>query len=246
MLLICDVQDRFRDIIWGFDSVVRTSKLMIDGASVMKVPVVATEQYPKALGATVPELGGNLTRIPKMLFSMHTTEVKAHLATLGPRDNFLICGLETHVCVLQTCLDLIEAGKTVHVVVDGVSSSRQLDRSVALKRLEAAGAIMTTAESALFMLMGSANYANFKQISNLVKEYGWVFRFSRKNKIWNLWKQNKNVHNSPENNMLLFFCAEKNLASCRVCKPGVEKRRAFLKRGSHHSAHYKGHNSNQN
>jgi len=165
------VQERFRDVIWHMDSVIRTSKLMVDGAAVLNVPVVATEQYPKALGATVAELG-TMPKIPKMVFSMCSTEVKAHLATLGPRDNFLICGLETHVCVLQTCLDLLESGKTVHVVVDAVSSSRQLDRAVALRRLEAAGAIMTTAESALFMLMGSANFAGFKQISGLVKEYG--------------------------------------------------------------------------
>ena len=67
---------------------------------------------------------------------------------------------------------LIAAGKNVHVVVDAVSSSRSTDRSVALKRMEKAGAFMTTAESALFMMMGSANYPNFKAISNLVKEYG--------------------------------------------------------------------------
>jgi nicotinamidase-related amidase len=199
VLLVCDIQERFRDIIWHFDcrsragpraippaacrpsrgaradaareAVVRVSKLLVDGASVMKLPVLATEQYPKALGATVGELGP-VPRIPKMLFSMYTPEVKAHLATLGPRDNFLLCGLETHVCVLQTCLDLLEAGKTVHVVVDGVSSSRSLDRAVALRRMEAAGAIMTTAESTLFQLMGSANYPNFKSVSGLVKEYG--------------------------------------------------------------------------
>jgi nicotinamidase-related amidase len=176
VIMVCDVQERFRDIIWQFASVVRTSKLMIDAANVLQVPVIATEQYPKALGATVGELGTQIPRISKMKFSMLVPEVKAHLATLPDggvgRTHFLVVGLETHVCVLQTCLDLLEAGNAVHVVVDGVSSTRQLDRAVALRRLELAGAIMTTAESALFQIMGSAEYANFKQVSALVKEFG--------------------------------------------------------------------------
>ena len=98
----------------------------------------------------------------------------AHCKSLpgGEKQNFLIVGLETHVCVLQTTLDLIGQGKNVHVVVDAVSSSRPTDRAVALKRMENAGAFVTTAESALFMMMGSANYANFKTVSNLVKTYG--------------------------------------------------------------------------
>jgi len=105
---------------------------------------------------------------------MTTPEVMAHIKSLGgaEKQHFIIVGLETHVCVLQTTLDLLALGKNVHVAVDAVSSSRQTDRAVALKRMENAGAFLTTAESALFMLMGSANFANFKAVSGLVKEYG--------------------------------------------------------------------------
>lgn len=171
VLLVCDIQERFRDIIHQFPSVVRTSKFLVDGCTALNVPIVATEQYPKALGVTVKEL--NPSAFPcfaKMDFSMCTPEVEAHVGS-GKQD-YIICGLETQVCVLQTALDLLEQGKTVHVVVDAVSSSRALDRAVALQRLQSAGAVLTTAESVLFQLMRSAKHPNFKVVSNLAKEYG--------------------------------------------------------------------------
>ena len=158
-----------------FDGVVKASKAMVDGCRALGIPQVATEQYPKALGKTVKELDGyDFPRISKMDFSMMTPDVKAHLAALGPgrSDNVLIVGLETHVCVLQTTLELIEAGKTVHIVVDGVSSQRVTDRDVALRRLERAGAVLTTVESALFALTRSANHPNFKKVSDVAKTYG--------------------------------------------------------------------------
>lgn len=175
VLLICDIQERFRGVIWKFDSVVKTSKFLVDGCNAMGVPIVCTEQYPKALGKTVSELTAvEFPKFAKMDFSMATPEVMAHIKALpGPeKQHFVLVGIEGHVCVLQTALDLIAQGKNVHLAVDAVSSSRQTDRAVALKRMENAGAFLTTAESALFMLMGSANYQNFKTVSNLAKEYG--------------------------------------------------------------------------
>ena len=84
----------------------------------------------------------------------------------------VIFGLETHVCVQQTCLDLLEKGYEVHVVADGCSSQRQFDRNTALERLRASGAFVTTSESVLFMLMKDSKYEHFKAISGLVKDYG--------------------------------------------------------------------------
>jgi len=176
VLLVCDIQERFKDVIWKFDSVLRTSKLLVDGCAVINIPIVATEQYPKALGKTCTELTSNdYPKFTKMAFSMCTPDLMSHIGSLGPgKQHFIIVGLETHVCVLQTTLDLLASGKNVHVAVDAVSSSRPTDRAVALKRMENAGAFMTTAESALFMLMGSADFPNFKMVSGLVKEYGKV------------------------------------------------------------------------
>lgn len=172
ILLVCDIQERFRTVAHKFDSVARTSKLLVEGCKALDVPILATEQYPKALGRTIPELEGDFPRLEKMEFSMMCKEVRESLDRLGADRNYLICGLEAHVCVLQTVLDLLAAGNNVHVIVDAVSSSRPLDRAVALTRMAEAGAFLTTAESALFMLMGSANHSNFKTVSGLVKEYG--------------------------------------------------------------------------
>lgn len=170
VLLVCDVQERFRAVIHQFPSVVRASGFLVDGCLALQVPVVATEQNPRALGATVAELGQPFPRLPKMLFSMLTPELEA--AVDPGRQDFILCGIEAHVCVLQTALDLLARGKTVHVVVDAVSSSRALDRAVALGRLQAAGALLTSAESVLFQLLGSAQHPAFRQVSALAKEYG--------------------------------------------------------------------------
>ncbi|KAH9252208.1 hypothetical protein BASA81_009800 [Batrachochytrium salamandrivorans] len=170
VLLVCDVQERFRDVIHQFPAVVRASKFLVDGCLALQVPVVATEQYPKALGATVAELGQPFPRFAKMTFSMVVPELEA--AVGAGKQDYILCGIEAQVCVLQTALDLLERGKTVHVVVDAVSSSRALDRAVALQRLQAAGALLTSAESVLFQLLGSAQHPAFKQVSALAKEYG--------------------------------------------------------------------------
>ena len=177
VFLVCDVQERFRDLIFQMPSVIKTSRLMVRAGKELGVPVVATEQYPKALLRTVDELELSKHNVPvfeKMLFSMLTPEVERHIEQLpGPaKKSFVIVGLETHVCVQQTCLDLLERGADVHIVVDGVSSQRPLDRAVALNRMASAGAYLTSAESVCFMLMREAKFPNFKAVSNLFKEYG--------------------------------------------------------------------------
>merc|ERR1712232_373610 len=145
--------------IWKFDDVLHTSKFLIDCSRELSVPTIVTEQYPKALLHTCKELNvngdGGVKPLPvfeKTLFSMMTDEVKEHLDGLN-MQSVLICGIESHVCVQQTSLDLLSSGYDVHIIVDAVSSSRSFDRSVALRRLENAGCFLTTAESAVFQLM---------------------------------------------------------------------------------------------
>lgn len=132
-------------------------------------------QYPKALGATVPELatllpsGGTFS---KLKFSMLTDEVEKHAYKLSPSfDDVFICGIEAHVCVLQTVLDLIAKGKRCWVVVDGVSSQRAGDRAVALQLMRDAGALLTTSESLVFGWLGSADSTDFKAVQVAYKEY---------------------------------------------------------------------------
>jgi len=177
---VCDVQDRFRNVIHEMGSVISTSSFMVSVATTLDIPVIATEQYPKALLHTCEEVGmasavassgGRSAVFEKTLFSMCTPEVKEHVAKLGVKA-VAIVGLETHVCVQQTCLDLLEDGFDVHIVVDGVSSQRAVDRSVALDRMRAAGAHLTTAESIVFMLMKDSKAPNFRAVSSLVKSRG--------------------------------------------------------------------------
>lgn len=156
-----------------------------------------TEQYPERLGATVSDLSALLPAtgsnvFAKTRFSMCTEEVTAHLENLGC-TSVIICGLETHICVLQTSLDLMQKGIDVHVCVDGVSSKRTFDRSVsrrcvvasssraqvALTRLVNSGAVVWTAESLLFELLGDSKHPMFKALQPLIKENALIAADSR-------------------------------------------------------------------
>jgi nicotinamidase-related amidase len=192
-LLVCDVQERFAPLIYHAPTVIQTCRYMVNVAQILNVPIVVTQQYTKAFGPTVPEclapmvLEGSDTpaiSIPtppifeKKLFSMLTPEVESHLGMNGSAgekissESFIVVGIEAHVCVQQTCLDLVERGKQVHLIVDGVSSQQVLDRSVALQRLAALpGVYLTTAQSAVFMLMHSADHKHFKTISKLTVQH---------------------------------------------------------------------------
>ena len=166
-----DVQEKFRNAIHKFATVVTGSQRMVRAANELKVPVIVTEQYPKGLGHTVAELDTAAALVvPKTDFSMVVPEVRARLAELGGVTDAVICGLEAHVCVQQTAFDLIELGLNVHLCVDAVSSSAAAERSCGLHRASAAGACLTTTESVLFELMRSKDHPSFKVISGLIKE----------------------------------------------------------------------------
>jgi isochorismate hydrolase len=177
-LFICDVQERFRSVISHMPSVIHVSKTMVrlriakvifqnSVANELKMPVIVTEQYPKALGKTIPEL--DITKAhhwEKMTFSMVNTDILA-LLEKNQTKSVLLVGIEAHVCVLQTALDLLEKGYDVHVLADGVSSQRPSDRFTALERMKQSGAFITTSESAVFQLMTSANHPAFKCKSDI-------------------------------------------------------------------------------
>lgn len=176
-LLVCDVQERFRPLIHKMETVVNTTKLMTSVAKELGLPIVATQQYTKVFGPTVPDafadpkdIGTLAPVFEKKKFSMMTEECSRHLASLG-RTSYLLVGIEAHVCLQQTALDLLERGHDVHVVADGVSSQQPYDREVALRRMESGGAWLTTAQSAAFMLLGGADHPNFKAVSKLVKDH---------------------------------------------------------------------------
>lgn len=173
-LFVCDVQDKFRPVISGMPAVIDTTRRMVRAANILGVPVVATEQYPERLGATVKEVSEVLTPqtpiVSKFQFSMCTSQVTDWLKAQENVRQVLLCGIEAHVCVLQTTLDLLEQGYEVHVLADGVSSQRPLDRAVGLHRMAQSGAFLVTSEMALFQIMKEAKHKDFKAISNLAKE----------------------------------------------------------------------------
>eukprot|EP00747_Dinoflagellata_sp_TGD_P210021 gnl/TRDRNA2_/TRDRNA2_83364_c0_seq1.p1 gnl/TRDRNA2_/TRDRNA2_83364_c0~~gnl/TRDRNA2_/TRDRNA2_83364_c0_seq1.p1 ORF type:complete len:190 (-),score=38.27 gnl/TRDRNA2_/TRDRNA2_83364_c0_seq1:38-553(-) len=156
--------------------VILTAKTMIQGADIYEIPLIVTEQYPKALLHTVSELDISRAKVfEKTRFSMCTNEFLSHLDA-QKRKACVIFGVEAHVCVQQTALDLLSRGYTVHVLADGVSSQRAADRETALNRLRQSGAFITSVESVLFELLRSKDAAEFKQISQLAKSHGDAIR----------------------------------------------------------------------
>ncbi len=151
--------------------VVRATRILAGAAAAVGVPVLASEQYPKGLGATVPEVREVLPEAPlaKLEFSAYANpELRAALERTGRRQVVLV-GVEAHVCVLQTALDLVEAGFTVHVAADGVASRSPADRAVALDLLRGAGVVITASETAAFQWCGRAGNDAFKVVSKLVR-----------------------------------------------------------------------------
>ena len=170
-LLVIDVQEKLIPKIHAADAVVRNIAFLIDAAQQVNMPVQATEQYPKGLGATIPELAQRLPQRPdKVAFSCCAVPVVVENFRRAARPNIVLAGIETHVCVQQTALDLLAQGFHVYVPVDAVGSRYTIDHDMALRRLERAGAVLTTAESCVFEWVGSAGHPQFKAISRLVQE----------------------------------------------------------------------------
>ena len=167
VFLLCDIQERFRPLTWRGETIISTAKYMTSVAKALDIPVVVTQQYTKVFGETVEDVFADqehfksCKKFEKKNFSMCTDEVKSHLSSLN-KKSVVLFGIEAHVCVQQTCLDLLEEGTEVHLIADGISSQQPYDREIALQRMSDAGAFLTTAQSLAFMLMRSAEHANFK------------------------------------------------------------------------------------
>jgi nicotinamidase-related amidase len=164
-LVVVDVQEGFRSYD-TFADVARQCGRLVEGAGILGVPVIATEQYPKGLGHTAPEVGltQDVTPVAKSVFSA----VRADGFDLAGRDQVLICGIEAHVCVAQTALDLLDQGVAVQVVTDAVGSRHATDREVGLHRLDRAGATLTTVEAALLELCERAGTPEFKAVQKVI------------------------------------------------------------------------------
>ncbi len=170
-LLVVDVQEKLMRLIPGAAKIVWNIRRLLDGAGVLQVPVLASEQYPQGLGPTVPLLAGRLGPIPgKVAFSCLGCPEVAGQLDAEQRPKVLLAGIEAHVCIQQTALDLLSAGHRVYLAVDAIGSRSALDYEIALRRMESGGATLTTTEAALFEWCQAAGTPQFKHISALVRE----------------------------------------------------------------------------
>lgn len=171
-LLVVDVQTRLIGVQAEGERVAWNVRRLLDGAKILGVVAAATEQYPEKLGPTLPELLERLPTQPasKLAFSCGGCDEIFSAWRAAGIHRILVCGIETHVCVQQTVLDLLAASFQVVVAVDAVSSRFVIDHETALRRMEASGAMLTTTEAALFEWCGVAGTVEFKEVSTLVRE----------------------------------------------------------------------------
>jgi nicotinamidase-related amidase len=163
-LLVVDVQEGFRSYAC-FADVARACAKLVQAARVLELPALVSEQYPQGLGHTAPEVClEDERRIEKTVFSA----VRADGFDLAGREQAIVCGIETHVCVSQTVHDLLDRGIEVHVPADAVASRHDIDYQRGLERMERAGAVISTVEAALFELLERAGTPEFKAVQKLI------------------------------------------------------------------------------
>ena len=169
-LLLIDVQERINGVM-ADQSHLSRQEVLLEAFGVLNLPVVTTEQYPKGLGPTLPSLAALLPGAPveKMTFSCARQPEALEVVRATGKKQIVVTGIETHVCVLQTALDLLERGYQVHVPHDAVNSRRAPDKEWALHRMLAAGAVITATESALFELLERCGTDQFRAVSKLIR-----------------------------------------------------------------------------
>lgn len=174
VVLVVDIQERLLPAMAHKEEVLKNSCTLLKGAVALEIPIVATEQYPKGLGNTVPEIleaAPDMEIFAKAQFSCLEEEVLTKLAQYKKvgRDTVVIIGMETHVCVLQTVRDLLELGYKVVMAADCVASRKDFDKEIAFDRAKHEGAVLGTYESIMFEWTETSKNPAFKTISNLVK-----------------------------------------------------------------------------
>jgi len=172
VLLIVDIQDKLAAVMKERDKVVRNNLHLVELAKMIHLPVMVTEQYPRGLGTTVPEIREALPfyrPVEKMTFDCcgqpaFLEELKGH-----KKRSVILTGMETHICVLQTCVGLLRGGINVHVVQDAICSRTKENWKIGMEFMREAGAVVTCTETVLFQLLKVAGTEEFKAISKRIK-----------------------------------------------------------------------------
>ncbi len=168
-LVVIDIQEKLLPPIFQKEQLVRNSQLLIRAAGILKIPTLLSTQYAKGLGSTVPEVSSLLPEthaIDKTLFSCFGSDVFCSVIKRlsSQRNTLLLCGMESHICVMQTALAALREGYLVHIASDAVSSRTEWNWKVGIERMRAAGAIISSTEMMIYELMRSSSSAAFKEL----------------------------------------------------------------------------------
>ncbi|KWT76398.1 hydrolase [Candidatus Magnetominusculus xianensis] len=172
VILVVDIQERLAAVMSEKDSITANTLHVIELAKLIKIPICLTEQYPKGLGRTIPEISDaipDFKPFEKMTFSACAEEGFLESFRQYGRNKVILCGIETHICILQTCLGLIAEGYGVHVVSDCVSSRTQTNKAIGIGLMHEAGAVITSTETVVFQMLARAGTDEFKIMSKRIK-----------------------------------------------------------------------------
>ena len=169
LLLVIDIQERLIPVVHQHEEVIHNANILLKGMEILGVPVIVTEQYPKGLGNTCKEiiLGDDAKVLEKITFSCMANDYIKEC--VQAKKQIIICGVEAHICVLKTALDLLDEGYQVHLITDAVSSRKKENKQVAIERMKQSGVFISSTEMILFQLLDKAGTEEFKLISKLIK-----------------------------------------------------------------------------
>ena len=173
-LIVVDIQEKLLPPIWEKDRLIRNAQLLTRLAGILKIPALVTTQYAKGLGKTVPEIAQLLPGTPtidKLMFSCFGSEAFCGLLKRlpGQRTTVLLCGMETHICVMQTALGALREGYLVHIAADAVSSRTELNWRLGLNRMQAAGAVLSSTEMMIYEMLRQSGAPAFKELLPFLK-----------------------------------------------------------------------------
>lgn len=173
VLIIIDIQEKLLNAVYNKELIEKNSKVIAKAASILNIPVIITEQYPKGLGKTISAISNNINQdtsyyYEKVDFNAITDKyLLDNLKSMG-RNQVILCGIETHICVYQTALALLEEGFDVSLIKDVCSSRQECEHYAGVDLMKQNGVLIKTKEIVLFELLKNSNHANFKEIQKLI------------------------------------------------------------------------------
>ncbi|XP_065368056.1 isochorismatase domain-containing protein 1-like [Calliphora vicina] len=173
LFMLCDVQEKFRPAMPLFNNLIGNAKRLTAAGKILNVPLLVTEQNPEKLGKTVEDLDICHAKcvVSKTRFSMMVPEIECYMKNLfdgGKPSDVILYGMESHICIEQTAIDLLAQNINVFVVADCVASRVHQDRNMALKRLQSTGCFITTTESVIYQLLRDKNHPRFNDLKKLL------------------------------------------------------------------------------